>query len=221
MPTDSKVRSGIVVGAVFAGVATGALLGFVLDRDSEVSPQTSNPSVLSSGPAAEENGVPVGYAPTKEGAVAAATNFNLLSGRDDLLSREALTNAMQTLAAPSWRAQAAKQARTGYDYVVDTYGQDADVSAAVIRYNVSEFSPHRAVVKLWTVTVLSGSARPNVDEVWGIVTINLEWVDADWRVGGIESSPGPAPVDLPSRQPDQPASALMEEFDEFEGAPVP
>ena len=221
MTTDSRSRTGMLVGALVVGLLIGVLLGFVLDQGAKEGPKAQSPSVVGAGPTTDEDGIPLGYARTEEGAIAAAANFNLLSGRDDLLDREALTNAMQTFAAPSWKVEAADQAENGYEYIVETYGEDAEVSTAVLRYDVSDFSPERAVVKLWTVTVLSGSARPNVDEVWGIVTINLEWVDADWRVGGIESSPGPAPVDLPSSEPAQPARALMEDFDEFEGAPVP
>ena len=220
MTSHSKTRIGIA--GVIVGILIGILLGFVFDEGKgETSPGGPTPSVAGPGPSTEANGVPVGYARTEEGAVAAATNFNLLSGRDDLLDREAMTNAMQALAAPSWKSEAAKQAQNGYDYVAEAYGDDADVSTAVLRYDLADYAADRAVVQLWTVTVLSGSERPNVDEVWGVVTVNLEWVDADWRIAGIESSPGPAPVDLPSRQPQQTARSVMEDFDEFEGAPLP
>jgi hypothetical protein len=221
VPTDTKVRSGIVVGAVLAGVAIGASLGFVLDRSSEVSPQTSHLSVTGPGPATEENGVPVGYAPTKEGAVAAATNFNLLEGKDELLDLDAMTTAMRTLAAPAWRNEASRQAKSGYEYIVDTYGKDADVSVAVVRYDLVDFTTERAAVRLWTVSLASGSKRPSVEEVWAIVTVDLVWVDGDWRVDGIESSVGPAPIVLPSGKPEEKATTLMEEFDEFGGAPAP
>lgn len=217
-------RNITVIGVLLIGVVLGVFGAFLLDgedNEESVTPSTSAPQVQGPGPYDELDGVPVGYARTEEGAVAAAANFNLLSGRDDLLDLDALKRAMQTLAAPSWKSDAAKQAKNGYEYVTETYGADADLSAAVLRYDVVDFTSDHAVVSLWTVNVLSGSNRPNVDEVWGIVTIDLEWVDGDWRVGGIESSPGPAPLDLPSGQPDQPARALMEDFDEFEGAPVP
>ena len=221
MRTDSRVRSGLIIGAALVVIAIGVLLGFSLDKPNELPAQAPDPLAVGPGPTTEENGVPVGYARTEEGAVAAATNFNLLSGRDDLLDREAMTTAMQTFAAPSWKSEAADQARNGYDYVAETYGDDADVSTAVLRYDLAEYASDHAVVELWTVTVLSGPERPNVDEVWGIVTVDLVWVDSDWRIAGIESSPGPAPVDLPTRQPQQTARSLMEDFDEFEGAPIP
>jgi hypothetical protein len=219
--TDSKIRSGKIVGAVLVGVAVGALLGFMLEKGNEVPPQTPNPSAIGPGPKGEENGIPVGYARTEEGAVAAATNFNLLAGKDELLDLDAMTTAMRTLAAPSWKDEASRQAETGYEYVVSTYGEDANVSAAVARYDVVDFTNERASVRLWTVSLASGSKRPVVEEVWAIVTVDLVWVDDDWRVGAIESSLGPAPVDLPSGQPEENATTLMEEFDEFEGAPVP
>lgn len=221
MTTDSRVRIGMVLGALVVGVMIGVLLGFVLDNGGERSRQAPTPSAVGPGPTTEVNGVPVGYARTEVGAVAAATNFNLLAGKDGLLDSDAMTTAMQTLAAPSWKDEASDQAESGYEYIVDTYGEDADISASVLRYDVVDFTPERAVVRLWTVSVASGSKRPTVEEVWAVVTVHLVWIGGDWRVEGIESSVGPAPVDLPSGQPQENASTLMEEFNEFEGAPVP
>ena len=221
MATDSKIRSGIVVGAALVGVAIGVLLGFALDKGAEESTQVPAPSASGPGPTTEVNGVPVGYARSEDGAVAAATNFNLLAGKNELLDLDAMTTAMRTLAAPSWKDDAGRQAESGYEYIVSTYGEDADVSAAVMRYDLVDFTTERASVRLWTVSLASGSKRPTVEEVWAIVTVDLVWVDDDWRVGGIESSVGPAPVDLPSGRPEENATTLMEEFDEFEGAPVP
>jgi hypothetical protein len=212
----------MVVGALVVGGLIGVLLGFQLDDGAGgVTPKTQTPSIAGPGPTREVNGVPVGYARTETGAVSAATNFDLLSGRDDLLSLRSLTAAMQTFAAPSWKAEAADQAKNGYEYIVNTYGKDVDVSASVLRYHVAKFTPESAAVRLWTVSVASGSKRPTVEEVWAVVTLDLAWVDGDWRVDGMESAVGPAPVDLPSGQPKESATTLMEEFDEFNGAPVP
>ncbi|MBA2312964.1 MAG: hypothetical protein H0V97_09230 [Actinobacteria bacterium] len=222
MAIDSRVRVAMLVGALVIGVAIGILFGFILDDGgNDTSPQAVARPDGGVGPTDETNGVPVGYARTEEGAIAAATNFSLLSGRNGLLDLEALTTAMRTLAAPSWEEEAANQARDGYEYIVDAYGEDADISASALRYNLMDFDPDSAVVRLWTVSVASGSQRPSVEEVWAIVTVDLVWVDGDWRVQGTESAVGPAPVDLPSRPPQETASTLMEEFDEFDGAPVP
>ena len=218
MATDSRARI-VIVGIV--GVLIGVLLGFVLDKGNAVPPKTPNHFVVGPGPTAEENGVPVGYAHTEEGAVAAATNFSLLTAGEDLLDVTALTTAMETLAAPEWKDEARAQATNGNEFIVDRYGDDADLTGAVLRYDIVDYSPDHAVVKLWTVSVVSGSKRPNVEEVWGTLTVSLVWTNGDWRVEGNESAPGPAPIDLPAGQPEQSASSLMEEFHEFGGAPIP
>lgn len=220
--TDHRGIAIAVVAA--AALAVGVFVGFLLDKeesDDGASPSPATTEVDGSGPTDEINGVPIGYARTEDGAVAAAANFQLLSAKDSLLDREALVTAMQTFAAPAWKQEAARQARNGYEYIADTYGADADVSAAVLRYSVDDFNPDRAVVRLWTVSLVSGPKRPSVEEVWAIVTVDLAWINDDWRVRGIESSVGPAPVDLPSGQPSQTAGNVMEEFNEFEGAQTP
>lgn len=199
----------VVVIAFLLGRATS-------DGSTPESPEPAAAPTADPGPTQELNGVPGGYARTEEGAIAAATNFQLLSGKDNLLEGDALERAMVAMAAPSWKKEAARQAQTGYEYVVDTYGADAEVSTAVLRYDLAKFSTDRAVVQLWTVSVLSGSSRPTVDEVWGVVTVDLQWVDDDWRVAGVQSRPGPSPVGLPSNDSRQSARSLMEDFRDIE-----
>ena len=221
MTTDSRVRTGMVFGALALGTLIGVWIGFVLDKDDALPPTGAEPSVVGPGPTAEENGVPVGYARTEQGAVAAATNFSLLTTRDELLDVNALTTAMETLASPAWKDEAGAQATNGNEFLVDRYGDDADLSGSVLRYDIVDYSSDRAVIRLWTVSVASGSKRPNVEEVWGTLTVSLVWTDGDWRVEGNESTPGPAPIDLPAGQPEQSANSLMEDFHEFVGAPIP
>jgi len=218
-------RSRVVVAAsLVAALLAGVALGFLLDGDATTEVEDSeqpNAIVTGPGPFGETDGLPTGYARTEEGAVAAATNFNLVSAKGDSIDAEALVAAMQTLATPEWRQEAGRQARNGYDFIAETYGADADVSASAVRYEVQDFSPDRATVRLWTVSLASGPKKPTVDEVWAIVTVDLNWVDHDWRVAGIESSVGPAPVDLPTDEPEQSATTIMEEFVEYEGAQTP
>ena len=221
MTTDSRVRTGMVFGALALGILIGVWAGFVLDEGSASPPPTGDSPVVGPGPTDEENGVPIGYARSEEGAVAAATNFSLLTANDDLLDVDALTSAMETLAAPDWKAEGRAQAVNGTQFIIDRYGDDADLTGSVLRYDIVDYSSDRAVIKLWTVTVVSGSKRPNVEEAWGTATVNLVWTDGDWRVEGNESAPGPAPIDLPAGEPDQSASSLMEVFREFGGAPSP
>lgn len=206
--------------AIVVAVGLGIGLGFILDSGpSHLDVISETPS--GPGPTDEVNGLPVGYARTEEGAVAAAVNFNLLAAGDRVLDRDAMSSAMEALAAPSWRQEAARQADSGYSFLSTTYGRDAEVSAAVVRFRLSDYTPESAVVDLWTVTLLSGELRPNVDEVWGIVTISLTWVEGDWRVTGIESEPGPSPVDLPAEESSLSLEDVLRSFDELESAAKP
>ena len=222
MATEKRRALGLVAVLVI-GLVVGLVVGVVLrDGKKASTPGEAMPNqVADPGPTDEVDGVPVGYARTEEGAVAAATNFQLLSARDDLFDLDALTVAMQAIAAPSWRSEAKRQAENGYAYIADTYGADADVSTAIVRYKVDDFSEKAATVHLWTVSLASGPKRPNVEEVWAVVTVDLTWVDNDWRVAGVESSVGPAPMDLPSGQPAQSAQTVMKEFHEYEGVQTP
>lgn len=213
---------GPLIAAAMVALLIGVVVGFALDPEGG-GERSATPASPSSGaePSRDLNGVPVGYARTEEGAAAAATSFNLLSGRDDLLDADALAKAMETFAAPSWVSDAAGEARRGYEYVAGTYGNEAEVTTSVLRYEVTEFSDTDATVKLWTLNVLSGPRRPNVEAAWGIVTIGLQWIDGDWRVDRIDSSPGPAPAEIPSGRPEISASSVVETFDEFQRAPIP
>jgi hypothetical protein len=212
----------LLVGALIVGAFVGVLLGFVFDDGAPERPiQDNDSSSTGPGPTDEINGVPVGYARSEQGAVAAAANFSLVTANDALLDADALASAMETLAAPEWQEEARTQAANGYQFVLDRYGEGADVTGAVLRYEVAEFAADRAVIKLWTVSIASGPLRPNPEEVWGVVTVDLVWTEGDWRVSRSESSPGPSPVDLPTREPEESVESVLEDFDEFSRAPTP
>ena len=104
---------------------------------------------------------------------------------------------------------------SGYEFLADRYGDDVDVSASVLRYELIDFSSTRARVKLWIVSLATGFKRPIVDEVWGTSVVDLAWVDDDWRVSNAENATGPAPVDLPTGPSNESAKSLMEKLDEF------
>jgi hypothetical protein len=212
--TDSRVRIGVA--GFIVGALIGILLGFVLDDgNGESSPQDPGASVAGPGPSTEANGVPLGYAHTEEGALAAARGFALLTASDVIRDKDAYVKAMRTIAAPDWLEDAEDQAVNGYEFLVDRYGEDVDVSAAVLRYDIVDFSPTQAEIKFWVVSVAAGSLRSTVDEVWGTAIVELAWVDGDWRVSGAENTTGPAPVDLPTSSSRESAASLMEELDEF------
>lgn len=78
-----------------------------------------------------------------------------------------------------------------------------------LAWRVRTYSPERAEVAVWTVTVLSAAdvAVPQAD--WLTVTVNLRWTGNGWRVDEVRDAPGPTPAAGPRDQPWPP-----EPFDE-------
>lgn len=201
-------------------VVVAAVGGFLLGRDGrQLSPSSRKPAAAPSPeltPPVERT-----HTRTRNGAVSAATRFELLTAKDDLFDRDALGHAMEALAAPSWRTQALRQGRRGYEYIRRTYGSHADVTNEVLRFRVASFSPTKAKIDLWTVSVARGAARPTVDSVWAIVTVDLQWLDGEWRVNGLQTSVGPTPISLAAGGTSKSASEVMDSFTEFNGPPSP
>lgn len=215
-------RRWVVVGLVVLALIVGVFVGFLLDDEEGAPSATPAPEPTEAtepGPTGELNGVPVGYSQTEDGALAAAQAFALVSTTDVIRDQNAYVEAMKTLAAPEWEAEARQQAINGYEFLTERYGSDVDVSGAVIRYKILNYAETEARIKLWLVSIASGSNRPNVDEIWGTAVVDLTWLEGDWRVSRAENFTGPAPVDLPASSPRDSAKALMEELSELEWAP--
>jgi hypothetical protein len=163
----------------------------------------------------------VGYARTEEGAVLAATNYSLVSTSDLVRDRQALIRAVETLATPSWRGEARRQAENGHEFAVRHYGADVRFTTNVLRYDVPSFSEDGARVRLWAVTVASGSDRPQVDAIWGTSILDLEWIDGDWRVSGGDSQEGPVPTGIQDPSDPEILNTLIGESRDFTEGPRP
>ena len=146
-------------------------------------------------------GMPVGYAHTREGAAAAATNYVQLLGGAIALSPAATRRAVAAVAAPSQEGQLATQSEQGLAELNNrtqalTYagrGVPVVLLRAPITYQIESYTPTRAVVAIWDVAVLAidGVDAPIQDwERWDIV---LLWERGDWR-DSVERTIQPGPV---------------------------
>ena len=143
------------------------------------------------GPSDEENGVPVGYARTEDGAAAAAREFSQVMSRfagDEGAHRSAL----QTLAAPDWRDRAIQLAENNSAFLTRRYG-NATSRFVPVSYRVRSFSQEAATVSVWGVSVVGGSDVQRLEESWVTGTLRLIWIGGDWRVTGSDSDVGPTP----------------------------
>lgn len=217
LTTNGKIWIAIIAATTISiglGLALGLWLSSKLPNEAA---SAGDPSVPVN-PHAERPHADAAFDRSPQGAVAAASNYVLIPARADLGNPSELRTALKDVAAPAWFQDAARQANRGYRFVRERYG-DADVSGAVIRYQLRSFSPARAVVKVWTVTVATGSHRQVVEEAWGTSLIDLVWLDGQWRIQDVSNTSGPAPIDLPNRPEAQTAKDLMSETQELSFAP--
>jgi hypothetical protein len=213
-------------------------------------PATSPPATAAAGPAAPaeaaaasrvgprryEHGVGVGYARTREGAVAAAANFTTVLSSGALILDDARRRAaINTLAAPEARArlqrtfdQAVASIRQGLG-VAGPAGKDAQVllRTTPVGWRVEDYGGGTAKVAIW-VTSVGGSIGTAPDssvpvrEGWGTTTVTLRWAGGDWKQVASTTVDGPVPI--ADVAPPTAAPQLVDhasEFKEFTYAPGP
>jgi hypothetical protein len=127
--------------------------------------------------------------------------------------------AVETLAAPVWRTQANELASNGLNFVKRRYGQGASISFQPLRYRVDQYTDGRATIQLWGMVIASGPKIRRLEESWITTSIQLSWVQNDWRASGQDSKAGPTPHLLSGQ--DAAAAAGLNDFQEFGRAPQP
>jgi hypothetical protein len=150
--------------------------------------------------------MPVGFSRDEAGARAAAMTYAAASQRWLYLDDGAVNAAVAAIATPSAAPALARDVLDDVRMARESLATSAGRVWWFVRplaVNVETYTPARARVAVWTVTVLSASdvALPQSD--WTTVTIDLAW-DGDWRVDAITDEPGPTPMLGPRDQPWQP-----------------
>ncbi|MDZ7734498.1 MAG: hypothetical protein U5R31_16745 [Acidimicrobiia bacterium] len=92
-----------------------------------------------------------------------------------------------------------------------------------LAWRVETFSPSGATVAVWrAVTVLSAQEVAAPQAEWVTVTIDLAWVEGDWRVDAVRDTAGPTPQTGPNDQPWDavPFDEALEGFTRIDGEPL-
>lgn len=155
----------------------------------------------SPGPRRTEGDVPVGFARTEGGAVAAATTYlSTLHGLalGEASAREKAVRRMAAAAAPDIVDQTLA-GMAFLDGVVDEARATLPSARAFLRevpvaYDLSRFDPARARVEVWSVGVVLIEGRTQATEVWSTNTVELAWEQGDWRLWSWARVPGPVPA---------------------------
>ncbi len=191
------------------------------------------------GPARSDNGVPVGYQHSPQGAVAAATNYTAVLSSNLILDQASRQAAIGTLAAPEARAGLESVFAKTVPAITKALGNAGTGSAAggtgasggkvVLRFipvgwRLERYDATSARVSIWA-TGIGGSLNLNgvpVQEGWGITTVDLRWTDNDWKETSATTRDGPVPVADDSAP--TAASVIVPEaqqFKEYHYAPGP
>jgi hypothetical protein len=185
------------------------------------------------GPRRIENGVKVGYAHSREGAIAAAANYTTALSSDLILDPARRKAAIDTLAAPEAKArlqktfdQAVARLRSGLGVAGAAPDAQVLLRATPVGWRVEEYSDRAAKVAIWVTSVggsIGGTDGPvPIREGWGTTTVELRWAGGDWKQVDSTTTDGPVPIaDVapPTAAPELVSKAS--EFKEFTYAPGP
>lgn len=156
------------------------------------------------GPTLERGGLDVGFAADEDGAIAAAISYSTASQRWLYFSDEEIRDAVDEIATPIAGPRMADQ------IVLDVSTAREQLAASdgriwwlvrPLAWRVDHSDDTEARISVWTITILSaaGVAAPQAEYM--TVTLDLAWVDGDWRVDGVRDTPGPTPMTGPQDQP--------------------
>jgi hypothetical protein len=182
-------------------------LGFVVGRAS--APKGASSAAIGSaaapaspGASRVENGVPVGYQRSQQGAIAAATNYTRFLGGPLILQPENARSAMTTLAAPESKDKLLKELegnlagiQNGSQIITNAArGVKVAVASYPLAYHVNNYSSTVAEVSIWSMAVLGEDGQLAPTQAWDTITVDLEWTNGDWKVTSDGTIPGPAPA---------------------------
>lgn len=172
--------------------------------------------------------MPVGYARTEQGAVAAAAQYvTAFDGVRGVIEEERAA-VLDVIAADDARERLAEAMRPGSDMVVETYGLTPEVvrdPGFVARtvpagYELVDYSDDQAVVRVWGTAMFFAEGREALSGSWSTDRLTLRWERGDWRLVSRDSAQGPAPPDTPT--PALPgAGERINAFEKFVYVPPP
>jgi len=201
---ERRLKTGHLVAAL-ALVVLGVLIGWVTDGgDSGGSGQAQSADV---GPSRTENGVPVGYERSREGAVAAAVNYDAALARPEFVNEPA--RRTEILDALATREAARRYQGQDYSSLAQTpvYRATREGKASVwqttpLGYRVDRYTGDEAHIFAWNMAI-TGTSETQPLASLGTGTSQLRWEDGDWKFAGDvgQGKDGPTPALLDDAKP--------------------
>ena len=207
-----------VVGAAAAavGLAAAAIaLGFAIGRGTapgaSIRPSpaaTPGPGAPpASGPRIFVSGVPVGYAATKDGAIAAATAYQQYLFGNLLLHPDELRKAVTAVAAPDSVETMIAKFQVASSVLEERFqmvtaaskGLPVEVLTFPLTTQVMSYDAVTAKVRIYTCTMLAEQGVLPPSTIWGTVVVTVRRTRDDWEL--VDSAvDAAAPAVIPSVQ---------------------
>jgi hypothetical protein len=154
----------------------------------------------------DAGGIPTGYAQDEQGAQSAAANYAV--GSADMFDKVKRDKVLDVVITPTGVAQFRSTLDKAYSApFFRNVGLNEDGSTPAgftfisrtspVGTKVTDFSGSRASVEVWCTGLIGlageGSTNPVADD-WFTITMELEWVNGDWKAVTHSQKDGPAPV---------------------------
>jgi hypothetical protein len=182
----------------------GGLVGRLTAPSGRRAARPSAPSTL--GPTHTIAGVPLGFAHSPAGAVAALTAYStILSNPQVSLNSRRRKQVLSLIASPAYLASFHGQAATGY--TLTGAGLPSVFFLAPIAYRIVHYDESSATVLGFSVAVFN-ALRRNPRALWGTSVTTARWVRDNWQIVESHTSAGPSPALATDQRPSTTAAFL-------------
>lgn len=190
-------------------LASVLLGGFVLGR--VFAPGDGSPAPLDPGSPGPtrfvSGGVGVGYAHSREGAVAANANYQQAFADAAILRRGELRRRIEAVATPDYAPSMIARNEPGTRRLAGgpigmglREGVPTAYFGTPVLYRVESYSASRAVIRTWGFTVLGNATLAEPGAYFGTSRTELVWEGGDWKIAHTSAAFGPTPRLVTPRQ---------------------
>lgn len=158
-------------------------------------------------------GIPVGYARTREGAVAAMAAYGRVLADPRVQLDDQRRRQVAEAVGTARYARALEGSETGFAALRDgpvgqalRPGARAIFLAIPVAYRTLSFDRTRTVIVSWGVAIAASDTGIQPRAGWDTTTTTAVWEHGDWKVDRVSSTSGPVPAGTAA--PSQPASFI-------------
>ena len=204
---ERRIKTGHALVAL-ALVVVGVVIGWATDGG-DSRRRGGDDGSAGAGPTRTVDGIPVGYERSREGAVAAALNYDAALGRPEFVTDPARRRSiLEAVATPGLARQYEERERIASlaslaqlpVYRATREGRPSVWQTTPLSYRIDRYTGDEADVSAWSMAIVgAGEAAPTASFDLGV--LRLRWDGSDWRFAGDSGRDGPTPALLEDVEP--------------------